>query len=191
MINNSGGITYNIFKNCPIPIIVEGFENVYIYNNTFFYGLESPVDYSLIRLTRSNGTSIPVPCKNVKIKNNVFFSTSNVIAINIVNKECLTGFESDYNVYYWNGTSGNLPQFSIDGSNYSWSQWRALGYDKHSVIINPQFNDEFVPAARLNYGRDLGSDYLKGLSIKSTWLVGVPPDLKNQDIIWQTGARIY
>ena len=48
--------------------------------------------------------------------------------------------------------------FNAGGSIKTFSEWQALGYDTHSVVVNPNFKDfvSFVPAARLDYGTDLG-----------------------------------
>ena len=45
----------------------------------------------------------------------------------------------------------------------TFEQWQALGYDLHSVVINPEFINftDFVPPMRLDYGKNLGSDLQK------------------------------
>jgi hypothetical protein len=67
-----------------------------------------------------------------------------------------------------------------------------MGFDQHSVVVNPGFADfnNFVPAARLNYGKDLGPDFLSGLAIDATWN-RTAISTEDQNGIWQVGARIY
>jgi uncharacterized repeat protein (TIGR02059 family) len=61
------------------------------------------------------------------------------------------------------------------------------------VVVNPNFNNftDFVPATRLNYGKDLGSAWQTGLSTTATWIVGSSPATTNQNGTWQVGARVY
>jgi uncharacterized repeat protein (TIGR02059 family) len=193
MINTGGGIYYNVFKNCPTPILTMGFKNVNIFNNTFYFGISSSYNLGLIKITSSNGTTIPAPSGNIKIKNNIFYSTSDKYAINVENSEAATGFECDYNIYYWESASGNKPYFFINGSTKTWEQWRALGYDTHSVILNPDFIDTetLKPAARLDYGTALGDQFDVGLAVSSGWIVGQYPDSVKQGSVWQVGAKIY
>jgi uncharacterized repeat protein (TIGR02059 family) len=43
----------------------------------------------------------------------------------------------------------------------------------------------------LDYGKDLGSEWLSGLSTTATWVPGSSPATTNQNGKWQVGARIY
>ena len=79
-----------------------------------------------------------------------------------------------------------------DGTQKSFAQWQALGYDQHSVVINPNFKDlvSFVPATRLDYGTDLGSTFKDGLSVNAKWGM-TDPETTAQNGKWQVGAVIY
>ena len=45
----------------------------------------------------------------------------------------------------------------VDGPQRPFSEWQAMGYDTHSrVIIQILKTRKLVPAARLDYGTDLG-----------------------------------
>jgi len=70
--------------------------------------------------------------------------------------------------------------------------WQAMGYDLHSVVVNPDFIDieGFVPAVRLDHGLDLGADFREGLAVDATWN-RVAPKSAVQNGLWQVGARIY
>jgi hypothetical protein len=191
MVNARGGITYNIFDDCPTAIVVMGYDNPMIYNNTFYYGL-SENSIGIIRIRNSNGTEIPAPSTNVKIKNNIFYSVNTVPFI-YVEEGLLDGLECDYNVYYCEESTDNEPIFIVADTTVTWDEWRSLGYDTHSRIINPDFRDTqiFVPGSRLNYGADLGESYDGGLSTEVEWVVGQYPDTTEQTALWQVGAVLY
>lgn len=191
MVNTRGGITYNTFNNCPTAIVVMGYDNPMIYNNTFYYGL-SENSIGIIRIRNSNGTEIPAPSTNVKIKNNIFYSVNSVPFI-YVEEGLLEGLECDYNVYYCEESTDNEPIFIIADTTVTWDEWQSLGYDTHSRIINPDFRDTeiFVPGSRLDYGADLGEAYEGGLSTQVEWIVGQYPDTTQQTALWQVGAVLY
>ena len=194
MTNRSGAVAYNIIKN-PIAtaIVVKGMNGVNIYNNTIYsnqkmhngttgvwrglidiYANDKPLAFS-------TGT---------KIKNNIFYTVHQIYNITVSEAEDLVGFESDYNVFY---CESGTPIFNYLGSRKTFAQWQSLGYDKHSVVINPGFNNtvDFVPAARLDYGTDLGTSWQAGLSTTATWTPGKSPATANQNGTWQVGARVY
>lgn len=191
MVNTAGGISYNIFKNCPTPIIILGYDNPMVYNNTIYYGLSSSTN-GLIRISSSNGTEVPAPSRNVKIKNNIFYTTHNVTVISL-DDESMEGFESDYNIYYCEECVDNKPVFKIGNNSLTWDEWQSLGYDAHSLVINPDFIDynDFVPLTGLDYGTDLGEDYDVGLSTAASWEPGQYPATVRQSDLWQVGAILY
>jgi hypothetical protein len=187
MVNTGGGIHGNIFKGNNY-VYIWGFENVNIFNNTFYFSTDV---WNRIRIGTSNGTDIPSPAKNVKIKNNIFYLVHNTTVMQ-VDAAAVEGFECDYNVYYCE-TGDHKPTFSYRGSSKTWEQWQALGFDTHSVVMNPNFIDKinFVPKVRLDFGTDLGEEFDHGLSINAEWVVGTHPDTVKQGSFKQVGARIY
>jgi uncharacterized repeat protein (TIGR02059 family) len=122
--------------------------------------------------------------------NNIFYTVNQVYNIAVEEEEDLVGFESDYNVFY---CEAGTPVFNYLGTKKTFAEWQALGFDTHSVVVNPNFNNftDFVPATRLNYGKDLGSAWQTGLSTTATWIVGSSPATTNQNGTWQVGARVY
>lgn len=50
----------------------------------------------------------------------------------------------DYNIYYCE--AGN-PIFNYLGSTKTFAQWQALGFDAHSCVVDPDFNNttDFIP----------------------------------------------
>ncbi len=200
MVNTSGGICYNIFKDCRYSIVEKGFDGTRIYNNTFFNSKEGLYILSVKSSDTGGLTTIPVS-KNIKVKNNIFYTVNaNIHAIRLGSPGDDTpsemdteGFESDYNVFYCENRPNHEPIFQYNGQTLSWTEWRALGYDQHSVVVNPDFIDteSFIPCGRLNYGTVLGSAYEYGLSTSATWNAGSYTETVRQHGSWQVGAVLY
>ena len=200
MTNSDGGIAYNIVNNpMQSAIPVKGMKNVKIYNNTFFsdrvfYKNDSiGVWRGLIDIYANTDEGQSVSQSNsagTKIKNNIFYTVYKIYNIAIYDSADLPGFESDYNIFYCEAGS---PVFNYLGRYLTFIQWQALGYDKHSKVINPKFRDriDFVPEEPLFYGTDLGESWQEGLSLSAKWISGTPPSTTNQKGTWQSGARIY
>ena len=183
----SGGCAYNICKNGKFAGRVKGINGIKFYNNTFYSGDGN--GWYLLLITGNMDRAVPSPSLGTKVFNNIFYSTIQIPMIKI-ESGCLTNFESDYNVFWC--TAGD-PTFNIDGVTISWAEWRNRGYDGHSIIVNPDFIDtnDFVPAVRLDYGKDLGAEWQTGLSNSARWIVGSSPATTDQNGTWQVGARIY
>jgi membrane carboxypeptidase/penicillin-binding protein len=83
--------------------------------------------------------------------------------------------------------------FNYLGVSKTFAQWQALGYDTHSIVVNPNFNNftNFVPVSRLNYGINLGTVWQTGLSTTAAWILGNTPTTSDQNGTWQVGARVY
>ena len=183
----SGGCAYNICRNGKFAGRVKGINGARFYNNTFYNGDGSL--WYFILITANRDRAVPAPSVGTKIYNNIFYTTVQKPMIK-VESGSLSGFECDYNVYWC--TAGE-PTFNIDGATVTWAQWRARGYDAHSVIKNPDFinTTDLVPRTRLDFGTDLGTTWQTGLSTTATWVVGTSPATANQNGTWQVGARIY
>ena len=183
----SGGCAYNICKNGKFAGRVKGINGIKFYNNTFYSGDGS--GWYLLLISGNMDRAKPSPSIGTKVFNNIFYSTIQIPMIKI-ESGCLTNFESDNNVFW---CSAGEPTFSIDGVTHTWAQWRAHGYDSHSVIMNPGFinTTDFVPAARLDYGTNLGIEWQTGLSTNATWVAGSSPVTTDQNGTWQVGARLY
>jgi uncharacterized protein YjdB len=190
MTNTSGGVAYNIIVDPIVGVIAKGMNNVRIYNNTF-YSTKSIAEtwHGMIDVYMNNDEGQGALSTNTKIFNNIFYTEQQRVNIYVYEAACLSGFESDYNVYYC--ASGG-PRFQVAGNIYNFSQWQSLGYDAHSVVVNPGFIDltSFVPSARLDYGTDLGSDWITGLAVDAVWGT-TAPSKTDQNGTWQVGARIY
>lgn len=183
----SGGCAYNICKNGKFAVRMKGINGVKVYNNTFYSG-DGEGRYLLL-ITSNQDRLIPSPSTGSKVFNNIFYTTAQIPMISI-ESESLKDFESDYNVFWC--TNGE-PVFSIDGTTYTFQQWRDLGYDIHSKVIDPKFNNttDFVPTERLDFGIDLGNEWKTGLSTTAQWIPGVSPSTANQNGVWQVGAKIW
>lgn len=182
----SGGCAYNICKNGKFAVRMKGINGVKVYNNTFYSDNEN--SRYLLLITSNQDRIKPAPSTGSKVYNNIFYTSVKIPMISIESGS-LAGFESDYNVFW--STNGE-PTFAIDGVIYSWQQWTAMGYDTHSKVINPKFNNttDFVPEERLDFGINLGKEWEVGLSAKAKWVPGQSPLVENQDENWQVGAII-
>ena len=200
MVNTTGGVSYNIVKTFNVGGVVKGMSGVKWYNNTFYndrptYSSSDPTAGTwrgAIDVYTNTDVTPNSVSHGTKIKNNIFYSKYKTYAIDVMDTESLIDFECDYNVY-WVEEGDHTPVFNAGGTSKTWAQWRAMGYDAHSVVMNPNFIDfvNFVPAARLDYGTDLGSEFNTGLATNATWVVGSSPATQVQNGTWQVGARIY
>jgi len=198
MTYTSGGVAYNIINRTGcIGIAVKGMKNVAIYNNTFYSdevrwtSSSAPgTGYGLIDIFANDGVTPWAYPTGTKIKNNIFYTVHQVFNIDIVDSQDLVGFESDYNIFW---CESGTPMFQYLGAAKTFAQWQALGFDTHSKVINPNFNNftDFVPATRLDYGTDLGSAWQTGLSTSAVWTIGSAPKTTDQNGTWQVGARVY
>ncbi len=189
MTDISGVVAYNIVKDPGIGVVVKGMNGVRIYNNTFYTSLTtSQSNRSLIDIYENPSVTPAGSATGTKISNNIFYTKNSIKNISITSA-CLSGFESDYNIFY---CESGTPLFFYCGSIKTFEQWQALGYDTHSKVINPNFKDfvYFAPAVRLDYGKDLGSTMAEGLSVNARWGV-TNPETAMQNGKWQVGAVIY
>lgn len=190
MSNTAGGIAYNIVKGGAVGVVVKGMSNVKIYNNTLYTDrTTSQTGRPLVHIytnTDNGGYSVS---HGTKIFNNIFYTKYQTYCITVSDKESLTGFECDYNVYW---CESGTPVFNVNGTKISFAQWQAMGYDVNSVVMNPGFNDlaNFVPVKRLDYGKNLGSEWEDGLSVDARWGKSDPVKAA-QNGSWQVGAVIY
>ncbi len=190
MTNTSGGVAYNIVINPKTACVAKGMNNVNIYNNTFYSSKTASETWrGLVDIYTNTDGGLNARSTGTKIFNNIFYTKHKILNIKIYENECLPGFESDYNLFW---CEEGEPIFEIAGVAKTFTQWQALGYDKHSVIINPNFINyiDFVPDTRLDYGNDLGITWQKGLSVDAVW-GSTDPETANQNGTWQVGARIY
>jgi uncharacterized repeat protein (TIGR02059 family) len=190
MTNNSGGVAYNIIRSTNVGIVVKGMSGVLICNNTLYQDrTTSETARGLIDVYTNADVTPNSVSHGTVIHNNIFYTKYETVSINIMDQESLTGLVSDYNVFYCETGS---PKFRVSGSLKTFAEWQAMGYDKHSVVINPEFTDfiNFVPKKRLDYGVDLGSAWLAGLSVAAKWGAG-DPQTTLQNGKWQVGAVIY
>jgi hypothetical protein len=187
-----GDICYNIFKDTKYAMPEKGYDGSRIYNNIFCTTVEFSYSYQLsIKASDTGGSGLPEPypeSKNTDVKNNIFYASGNTIAISL---ETAEGFTCDYNIYYWESTTNHEPIFRVDGRGVSWDEWRAMGYDTHSVILDPEFNEKMVPAQKLDMGTNLGEDYIEGIAPGAEWVIGAFIDTNRQSGTWQIGAYVY
>lgn len=193
MTDTAGVVAYNIIVSPPaVGVVVKGMNGVRIYNNTFYSADSLYVGpgigtwRGLIDVYENDN---PVgSAKGVKIKNNIFYTKRQIYNINVMNTSCLEGFECDYNIYW---CEAGEPVFQVAGVRKTWAQWRGMGYDTHSMIMNPYFKDfiNFVPEFRLQWGTP--TEFDMGVAVSDYWAAGFDMQLVKQRGYWQQGARIY
>jgi hypothetical protein len=198
MTYTAGGVAYNIINRVgDIAIAVKGTNGVFVYNNTFysnevkFTSASKPgTAYGIVDIFANDGLSPKAYSKGTRIKNNIFYTVNQIFNITIEDSQDLDGFESDYNIFW---CESGTPVFNYLGKTKTFTEWQALGFDTHSVVVNPNFDNfnDFVPSARLDYGTDLGAAWQTGLSTNASWTVGSAPALANQNGHWQVGAILY
>ena len=189
MTDVSGVVSYNIVKNPGVGVVVKGMNGVRIFNNTFYSSLTTDqTNRAIIDIYENTSVTPAGSAKGVKIYNNIFYTKNRLKNISITSS-CLSGFECDYNIYYCESGS---PVFLVNDSVKTFAEWQAMGYDTHSRVINPNFKDlvSFVPAARLDYGTDLGQAFATGLAVNAKWGT-TSPSTATQNGRWQVGAVIY
>jgi hypothetical protein len=190
MKNTGGGVGYNIVKGGVVGFVIKGMSNVNVYNNTF-YNDRTPAQtwrplLHIYTNTDNGGYSV---AHDNRVFNNIFYTKYETFAISIDDAESLKGLQCDYNIYWCE--NGN-PRFNINGSVKTFAEWQAMGYDAHSVVIDPKFKDliNFVPAKRLDYGINLSTEWEVGLAPGAKW-GKKDPQLSRQNGKWQVGAVIY
>jgi ribosomal protein L14 len=193
---NSGGATaYNIFNNPSYSgVNIKGMSNCNVYNNTFYssivpYNGTTSIFNALVNIYANDGVNPVVYSPGTHIYNNIFYTVNQVPNIWLGESNDQTGFQSDFNLFY---CASGTPIFKIGGTIYTFSQWQALGYDRHSLVLNPNFNNftDFIPALPLYYGTNLGSAWQTGLAGNAVWSTSSMPAVTNQSGTWQVGARI-
>jgi len=194
MTDSTGVVAYNIIRNpLAVGIVVKGMNGVRIYNNTLYSEDSSYVSpgigtwRGLIDVYENDN---PVAnAKGVKIKNNIFYTKNRIYSINVMNTSCLEGFESDYNIF-WCETGGE-PVFMVAGVQKTLTQWREMGYDTHSQVMDPYFinTTDLVPSWRMQWGTP--TEFDMGIAANARWEVGVDIPLVKQNGYWQQGARVY
>jgi hypothetical protein len=144
MANTSGGVAYNIVNNpLRVAVVAKGMNNVNIYNNTFYskqttYTGSSGTWRGLIDVYTNTDQGLNAPSTGTKIFNNIFYTKHQILNIDVYEDTCLSGFESDYNIFW---CEEGEPLFMIHSQVKTFTQWQALGYDTHLVVINPHFKD--------------------------------------------------
>lgn len=184
----SGGAAYNILKNAKLSLRIKGINGVHVFNNTFYNDKDTDWSVSIIEIDANNDMLIAAPSLGTRIFNNIFYTKYQIPNIKI-ESGCLNDFESDYNVFY---CETGPPVFIVSNVLKTFTEWQAMGYDTHSVVVNPNFvnTNSLVPASRLDYGTDLGTEWRAGLSISATWST-TNPATTDQNGTWQAGARVF
>jgi len=184
------GVQYNIFKNTVIGVSITGMNNVAVANNTIHTTYNDAI--GLENKTGSEGTVF---------KNNIvaMLGTGSNYGAKVING---TTNYIDYNLYY--SPNGTL-KFS-DGSDKTFAQWQALGYDTHSIVLtteqynglfNDAINNDFslkTGSVAIGSGVALDAAYDDGLDTSTNWGTDSQTPVvvtKQQGANWDIGAYIH
>ncbi len=188
MSDTGGGIAYNIVNDpTKVAVAIKGMNNVRIFNNTFYSARTRSETWRPLVHVYSNDNPV-ASSTGTKIFNNIFYTKHQIFNITIEDN-CLEGFECDYNLYW---CEEGEPRFLAGNKVLTFKEWQKLGYDLHSRVADPEFINmtDFVPASRLDFGKNLGTEWEKGLSVDAVWSK-TDPELALQNGPWQVGARIH
>ena len=133
----SSVIQFVINKNPNIITNVKGINGIKYYNNIFYSTkaiADNPSGTGIIDVNQTSDTTQITA--GVKIYNNIFYTVNQIPNIRLIDNNSLVGFESDYNIFY---CEAGTPIFTYLGTQKTFAQWQALGYDTHSIIANPKF----------------------------------------------------
>lgn len=188
MTATGGAVAYNIVTGSVIGVVVKGINGVRIYNNTFYDERSPGTAAALVHIYENTDLGSPGPAStHAQVLNNIFYTRFPIPNI-MLSQSSRDGFQSDYNVFY---CETGAPVFVVEGiGTLTFGEWQALGYDAHSVVVDPRFVDteSLIPAAPVDHGTDLGPDWRAGLSPTTVW--GSTPVTVDQGATWQCGAYV-
>ena len=137
-------------------IVVDGFK---AYNNTI---RAATANIGLVFLGKGNSGSAQTS-RNVDIRNNVFISTTASRSMIYIETSAtgapateMATFTCDYNTFE---TNSYATAFHLQGTNFSFAGWQALGHDAHSYGGTPTFTgSEYALDASDTLAKDAGVD---------------------------------
>jgi len=190
--NSSGIISYNVFKNSQKEsVTIASQRNTRIYNNTFYCDETLALSYPAF-ITSEAGYNSGTQNSNTVIKNNIFYSTgTRPYMLQFADYKASQGLDCDYNVYY---RVGGNPLFIYTNSSgtvqyLTFAQWQALGYDTHSVVVDPYLNSTtLIPTSTVNHATALTGNE-SGIDPANVWNRSTTVT-KSQGGVWQNGAFI-
>ncbi len=139
-------------------------------NNTVFNNIFIDADFNQIQY----GNAVKTEHKQIRCFRNIIYYSDPESDLFRVDGERSRPMESDFNLIY-NAGGGEMSISSLEGTE-TFEDWKALGYDKHSIVADPLFvdpeNDDFSlrpesPAFKLGFKPiDLSNVGLRGLDKK-------------------------
>lgn len=122
-------VSHNIvWGNSHGGLMIQGGKNNYVHNNIFAKGTKQQIQFNNFR---ENSTG------NRFLRNIVYYTEPEALLM-AAYRNSRQVIECDSNVY-WHVGGGPLT-FRLTGGN-SWTDWRKLGQDAHSLVADPRFVD--------------------------------------------------
>lgn len=170
----------NIFIECGTPIFLKTMPRAKVYNNTIYNNIKALTQF--IYMDDNDGDYASTDCD---IRNNIVYSTTgNFITVGTIDSPDTTDMICDHNINYNIG-------YSLDGTDYTFSEWQSFRFDMNGYNTNPNFSSTtnlwpVTPTDADGNGVNLGTDYDDILLNTSTWPSGV--NTTTQDASWDIGA---
>jgi hypothetical protein len=159
---SNADISYNITKNCGSGISGKGGLNQPIIGNTII----NSTAHGLQLVFNDQGTGHNTT--GTIFKNNIVYedgAASSYVAVRLDNGSNIV---SDNNCFY---SLNNADKFNVNGggTNITFAQWKALGYDDtFTIITNPKLDTD-IPSSSIIIGENLGASYDTGLDVSTDW----------------------
>jgi hypothetical protein len=123
-VDASGGVCYNIVNGGKVAVNIKGLSGVRVYNNTFYCDKTTSQTWRPLVFIYTNTDVTPnSKAEGTKIYNNIFYTKYQTSCITLSDSSCLSGFESDYNVF-WNESNDGSIRFGYLGSTLTLWQWQ-------------------------------------------------------------------
>ncbi|MDA1257104.1 MAG: right-handed parallel beta-helix repeat-containing protein [Chloroflexi bacterium] len=131
---NMDGVTYTMVRNNVLVLSYNNSGIALFQQNGAEPSHNNQILHNTIGTRSSGGWAINLTqagCVSNKVYNNIALTDHSWRGSIMIANPNLVGFESDYNIV--------MDRFSIDGggTKITFSQWKALGYDTHSIIATP------------------------------------------------------
>ena len=167
----SGGIAYNIVIDAMSGALAKGISGVRFYNNTFYSSrnMAESGGNGQIHIYANDDADKPWPVQLIAKFLTTYFTPSTRFIISLLTKHVC----QDLNVIIIYIIVNQEPLYfgsQAKPIGITFKQWQAMGYDTHSVVVNPNFSSNtFIPSIPLYLGKDLGEEWKQGLSPSAEW----------------------
>ncbi len=134
----AGGASNNIFVNCTVTGgYAKGVRNTTWYNNTLYLDPTHSA-LALLEVGPNSTDAATYESDGTRLRQNIFYGKAGCSMVSVLSEGSQIGLDSDYNCV-WNNVGS--ADFYVTGVRKSLASWQALGYDKHSLLVDPLFEN--------------------------------------------------